>query len=330
MFSIGEIFALLVVGSWTFGKLKPQIAFLIPIKHLRHFNFIFSQPNCIQATLIIIFESFSGPKELPKAGRSLGRLTGHATGLLYRARAQLFQFAEKTELTKVQQEVQATMYQLQAIRSELQGGINILDPGPLTRKVLGAAAPSLQNNQPPDSPFSQQGNIGSTPINRNKNPAMDMSFAANGVTSQQATYQSAQSSMPQSSDATSCKLADLLVAAQPQPINGPSTLLTEQRHPTFDGSGSGTISADSSTDNDTLYVIPISAVQAGLVPDRIGSIPTGSEILSDALQEERVAHQARAFFKQQGLPTMVPHSPKEDPMQPSLTSGRGTADNRNK
>ena len=45
-------------------------------------------------------------------------------------------------------------------------------------------------------------------------------------------------------------------------------------------------------------VLPISAQSAGLVPDRTATAPTGSEILLDALQEEKVARQAQAFFKQ--------------------------------
>lgn len=47
--------------------------------------------------------SVTGPKELPRVAKSLGRLTGQATGFLYRARAQLFQFAEQAELDKVSQ-----------------------------------------------------------------------------------------------------------------------------------------------------------------------------------------------------------------------------------
>ena len=44
-------------------------------------------------------------------------------------------------------------------------------------------------------------------------------------------------------------------------------------------------------------LLPISASAAGLVPDRTKSAPSGSEILSDALQEEHVAHSATAYFR---------------------------------
>ncbi|PSC74359.1 sec-independent translocase [Micractinium conductrix] len=77
-----------------------------------------------------------GPKELPRVAKAAGLLTGRATGFLYRTRAKLFKFAEETEMTKLHEEMQATMYQLNAIRSELQGGISLFQPGPLTQRVL--------------------------------------------------------------------------------------------------------------------------------------------------------------------------------------------------
>jgi hypothetical protein len=44
--------------------------------------------------------------------------------------------------------------------------------------------------------------------------------------------------------------------------------------------------------------IPISAVAAGLAPDRAGGAIAGSEVALDALLEERVARQASEFFSQ--------------------------------
>jgi len=44
-------------------------------------------------------------------------------------------------------------------------------------------------------------------------------------------------------------------------------------------------------------IIPVSAVAAGLVPDRSAATPTGSEVLFDALQEERVAEDALLFYR---------------------------------
>lgn len=45
--------------------------------------------------------------------------------------------------------------------------------------------------------------------------------------------------------------------------------------------------------------LPVSAVSAGLAPDRQGSVPTGAEVCVDALMEELIAQQALLFFQQQ-------------------------------
>lgn len=57
----------------------------------------------------------------------------------------MFQFAEQTELTKVQQELHATMNQLQAIRSELRGGIDILNPGSVVSSIFSLLLPPHQS-----------------------------------------------------------------------------------------------------------------------------------------------------------------------------------------
>eukprot|EP00890_Picochlorum_soloecismus_P000701 jgi/Picsp_1/1631/NSC_05106-R1_sec-independent protein translocase protein tatb-like protein len=59
----------------------------------------------------------------------------------------------------------------------------------------------------------------------------------------------------------------------------------------------GTRASEHSTD-DHSFILPVSASAAGLVPKR-GDVPTGSEMLFDALQEERVARNAAEFMKQQ-------------------------------
>jgi hypothetical protein len=45
--------------------------------------------------------------------------------------------------------------------------------------------------------------------------------------------------------------------------------------------------------------IPVSAAAAGLLPERAGRVPSGAEMMLDALREERVAHQALEFMRQQ-------------------------------
>lgn len=206
-------------------------------------------------------------------GRALGKLTGRATGFIYKARAQLFDFAEKTELTKVQHELQMTMQQLQAIRSELQGGINILDPGPLSRQILGRSGGAggrgvggILDRKGSDEHNNTSANLGTQQQQTN------LPFAASGVATAAATRDTITKS------GSSSSIGSFQAAAQTQtPPHQP--LPRHNQHP--------------------FEVLPISAAAAGLLPDRSQSRPAASEILADALQEEKVAHQALQFFQQQ-------------------------------
>lgn len=63
------------------------------------------------------------------------------------------------------------------------------------------------------------------------------------------------------------------------------------------GPGTSSLGGQYSSD-DQSFVVPVSASAAGLVPKR-GMVPTGSEILFDALQEERVARNAAEFMRRQ-------------------------------
>jgi hypothetical protein len=48
-----------------------------------------------------------------------------------------------------------------------------------------------------------------------------------------------------------------------------------------------------------LQPMPVSAVMAGMAPERGKTVPTGADIMLDALAEEDVAHKARQFLGQQ-------------------------------
>jgi len=46
-----------------------------------------------------------------------------------------------------------------------------------------------------------------------------------------------------------------------------------------------------------LCMLPVSAVAAGKAPDRSGTMPTGADIMIDALMEHKVAMQAKRFME---------------------------------
>jgi len=237
-----------------------------------------------ESTVLTILRSSynfpAGPKELPRMGRALGKLTGRATGFIYKARAQLFNFAEKTELTKVQQELQMTMQQLQAIRNELQGGINILDPGPMSRQILGRAGGGGGGSAGGRGVGERVGknssveNISKSTTLSSQQQQSNLPFAASGV----AASAAAAPRENITATATDSRIGSFQAAAQTQ------TLLQQplQQH-----------------QHHSVEVLPISAAAAGLVPDRSQLNPAASEILADALQEEKIAQQALQFFQQQ-------------------------------
>ena len=61
-----------------------------------------------------------------------------------------------------------------------------------------------------------------------------------------------------------------------------------------------------------LTPLPLSAVALGKAPERSGSIPTGSDILLDALREEEVAAQAQQFLETDQGQAMLRQEPVKD------------------
>ncbi|XP_028788596.1 uncharacterized protein LOC114744595, partial [Neltuma alba] len=76
-----------------------------------------------------------GPKDLPRIARTAGRLAGRAVGYVQLARGQFDSVMEQTQARQVHKELQDTMAQLDAIRHEIRS-ISIINPGPLTRRLV--------------------------------------------------------------------------------------------------------------------------------------------------------------------------------------------------
>lgn len=66
--------------------------------------------------------------------------------------------------------------------------------------------------------------------------------------------------------------------------------------PAVDGNEDGSGGAGSSG---IMQPMPVSAVMAGRAPNRSSTVPTGADIMLDALAEEEVARQAQRFLRQQ-------------------------------
>lgn len=260
MFSLGEVVVLVAAAAWVFG-----------------------------------------PNELPRVARSAGRLTGQATGFLYRTRAKFFKFAEETEMNKLHEEVQATMYQLHAIRSELQGGMSLFQPGPLTQRVLSAKPlPGAEAHGASNQWGQAGGGYQSSAATTQQHSAAAAPSAAATTAMPQRQQQQAAAAATEASWAASAVLSaerqaqvqhlqQLGAAREAVPVPGQQQ--QQSQHAKHGGS-----MADEEAHPLTMHV---SAVLAGLAPDRAGRAPSGSEVLLDALAEEMLAAQVLRFQQQQ-------------------------------
>lgn len=203
-----------------------------------------------------------GPKDLPRVARFAGQATGRAAAYLTLARSKFTKFSEEAQLDKLHMEMQQSMKQLSAIQSELRGNINFMNPGPVAQRALKMQPPSAATaqNPSPSSPASF-GPSQHTPTQSNPHrpSSTDYSPAASSFAASAADTAAAMSSSLRHT-------SDVLQAAD------------RQDRP------------------DQLTPLPISAVALGKAPLRSDSIPTGSDILLDALHEQEVAAQAQQFL----------------------------------
>lgn len=224
-----------------------------------------------QVVLIVAVGAWSfGPKELPRVARSVGRLAGRASGMLYSMRAQFLRFAGEAEMHKVHAEAQTVLHQLRAIQAELQGGLSLSQPGPLASRLLQQMDPGMAAQQAHQQPEQGQqpqrqwppGHAPQGAAAAPRHHAPPASFASGAAAGEPG-----------------------LPAAAAAALGG-------------GGPGSPLSAGPSDAPGHHPAILPISAVAAGLAPDRAGTSPSTSDIMLDALWEERVAQQAQRFFQQ--------------------------------
>ncbi|PRW20348.1 sec-independent translocase -like [Chlorella sorokiniana] len=243
-----------------------------------------------------------GPNELPRVARHAGRLTGQATGFLYRARARFFKFAEEAEVTKLHEEMQATMYQLNAIRAELQGGINFLNPGPMAQRVLSIKPVPGQDGSSSSASFPAahqqqvQQQVSQAPQAAAPAPAWAPDAAA---VQQQQLLQRPQQQQAAAGLGASFAASALQAAAAPAAAAaGSASANTAAAQPLLQQQQQRVQAQEGEQDQHPM-MLPVSAVAAGWAPDRAGKAPSGSEIFLDALAEELVAAHVLRFQQQQ-------------------------------
>lgn len=222
-----------------------------------------------------------GPQELPRYARALGRLAGRASAQIAAARAQFQTFAERNEVASLHDEVNQTMAELRAIQSELRGGLNLSQPGPMTRRLLGISGGDAAG-------VEAVGGAAGAPTTA---AFGDVAGAGPVCSSRVAGATDSRGSGVVGGAGLSSPAAAFPAPGALRPSFAASAELSPQDSSSEASDGGGL---------PPLEALPISAAAAGRVPDRTGTTPTGSEVMLDALMEEKIAQHAVAFLRGAG------------------------------
>lgn len=198
-----------------------------------------------------------GPKDLPIIARTAGRLAGRAIGYVQVARGQFDSIMQQSQARQVHKELQDTISQLEAIRHEIRT-ISFMNPGPLTRSLVENAVNTSPTNDETGLGKADKESI--SPIPTAKDYASRAS-ASSGMHSQATAY---------------AKLAES------KSLN-PASVNNEVLNELTDAAG--------------LTILPVSAENAGLLPNRKDTV-MGSDIVLEAVLEAEVARNAKDFFSQ--------------------------------
>ncbi|KAL2652765.1 hypothetical protein R1flu_020893 [Riccia fluitans] len=229
-----------------------------------------------------------GPKDIPIIARAAGRLAGKAVGYVQSARGSLDGVMQRAQVQEVHKELQETMAQLEAIRHEINSGISLVNPGPMTRRILNVDAPGAK---PVSSHIKTEAEEMSASHVHTKQSIIGQNLGTQ-IASQMQSLQHAASATRSSSDTLDAIPPSTTRAAVPwirvKPVAEPAQPTQQGLHP-----------RESLKD---ITVLPISALSAGLLPARTEPLPGGSDLVYETIVERKVAFDTAEFFKQAQLP----------------------------
>lgn len=198
-----------------------------------------------------------GPKDLPLISRTAGRLAGRAIGYVQLARGQFENVMQQSQARQVHKELQDTVAQLEAIRHEIRT-ISFMNPGPMTRRLVDNVEQTSGINVLGniEHEHTDKENLLTTATSKDYNPTTSSS---SNVHNQAIAYERLAESASLNSGSTTSEIVNEL------------------------------------TDESGLIVLPVSAENAGLLPNCRGEA-NGSDLVLEAILEAEVAHNAKDFF----------------------------------
>lgn len=201
-----------------------------------------------------------GPKDLPIIARTAGRLAGRAIGYVQIARGQFENVMQHTQVHQVHKDFQDNMAQFRAIGHEAIRSFSVMNPGPMTRRVMD--------------------DIEHTPSDN-----------GNNVIEKHAGEQKARDTISKDPGATTLSPASLQGQAMTY-----ARLAESQALKTASPMNSGAV--EKLSDDAYLFtVLPVSAEDTGMRPKCSDDVK-GSDIVLEAIVEAEVAHKAKIFFAQ--------------------------------
>ncbi|KAL7588802.1 hypothetical protein Lser_V15G39087 [Lactuca serriola] len=202
-----------------------------------------------------------GPKDLPRIARVAGRLAGRSIGYVQMARGQFDNVMQQSQAKQVHKELQDTIAQLEAIRHEIRT-ISFVNPGPLTKRLVDNVSqiPDTNGNTVPVKPIDDEALPTATPKVYNYNATASPS---SDMHDQATAY---------------ARLAES-AALRSEATNTNNEVMSEL------------------TDESGLTVLPVSAQDTGLLPNRTADAK-GSDIMLESILEAEVARNAKDFFAQ--------------------------------
>mmetsp|Transcript_21419 Transcript_21419/g.59474 ORF Transcript_21419/g.59474 Transcript_21419/m.59474 type:complete len:256 (+) Transcript_21419:256-1023(+) len=209
-----------------------------------------------------------GTKDISRGMRSAGLLAGRAVGFLFQARSAAYKYAQEAQLVELHKEVTHGVQQLDAVRRDLNSGVRFFS-NPVT-----FASSSMMGS----------GQVGSglqtkttTPIASSSAGSSGPNLGGSSNSYPKMAYPSPPPPPKQQQQARQFPEPHIQVPSHPAPMN-------------------------SGADGHGLPMIPVSAVAAGRAPKWDDRVPTGSDILLDALMEQKVAMHAKSFLESQESP----------------------------
>lgn len=221
-----------------------------------------------------------GPKDIVIIGRAAGRLTGKAVGYIQNARGHIAPIMHKSEINTVHKELRETMAQLEAIRHEMRTGISIMSPGPMTSRVLDSALESSGKEHRPS--LDQLASV-THPIS---GPTRQVSPTQ--IVLQMENLQAASKQDRSTGIVTPASTVSAFSSTKGTPVNLASSIQAPSK--LSDG-------IVGKTSVQELVVLPISAVEAGLLPSKQEPISGGADIVLASIVERKVAFQSKSFLE---------------------------------